>query len=252
MSGIIAIALRHMFAAGMDNSAIMAAVAEMETFLGGLPLTPRQDDDYESMFPSKEAKRAFEYRQRKRDASVTKRDESVTKRDASVTNVTKRDESVTTVTPPSPSSPYDNKNSSTPSNPILTPLPLKKENRAKRLPEDWQPSEGLFSSKEVQNLGLPREVLNFETEAFRDHFLGNGARKIDWDRTWKNWMREAKRRQSRFAPKSNVVTGSFRKELKPEPEGPKISEEERQANLAKLTNLVSSTLKWKGLKSGNS
>jgi hypothetical protein len=203
----------------------------METFLGGLPLTPRQDDDYESMFPSKEAKRAFEYRQRKRDASVTKRDESVT-------NVTKRDESVTGVTHPSPSSPYDNKNSSTPSNPILTPLPLKKENRAKRLPEGWQPSEGLFSSKEVQKLGLPREVLNFETEAFRDHFLGNGARKIDWDRTWKNWMREAKRRQSRFAPRSNVVTGSFRKELPPEPPKPMRSPEEQAKIDAKVAGLI--------------
>jgi hypothetical protein len=204
VSGIIAIALRHMFAAGMDNSAIMAAVAEMEAFLGGLPLTPRQARN-----------------QRYYDTKRLKASESV---------LIKTDD-------PSPFPPYD-KNNSTPPNPILTPLPLKKENRAKRLPEDWQPSEGLFSSKEVQKLGLPREVLSFETEAFRDHFLGNGVRKIDWDRTWKNWMREAKRRQSRFAPKSNVVTGSFRKELPPEPPKPVRSPEEQAKIDAKVAGLI--------------
>jgi hypothetical protein len=157
----------------------------------------------------------------------------------------KASETVLIKTPdPSPSSPYDNKNS-TPSNPILAPLPPKREDRAKRLPQDWQPSESLLSSKPIQKLGLPREVLSFETEAFRDHFLGNGRRMIEWDRAWSNWMREAKRRQSRFEPKgkSNVVAGSFRKELKPEPEGPKVSEEERQANLAKLATIKFGTKK---------
>jgi hypothetical protein len=178
----LAIAIKHLIEHGADHLAIQRFVDEMAQEGGGeLPLTPRQGNDYEAMFPSKEARRAFEYRQRKRDASVTRRDESVT-------NVTAS---------PSPSSPYDNKNSSTPSNPILTPLPLKKESRARRLPEDWQPSEGLLSSKPIQKLGLPREVLSFETEAFRDHFLGNGRRMIDWNRTWSNWMREAVRRRSR-------------------------------------------------------
>jgi hypothetical protein len=58
--------------------------------------------------------------------------------------------------------------------------------------------------------------------------------------TWLNadrWLDEPERK-----PGATVV--GFRKEFKPEPEGPKISEEERQRNLAKLTNLVSGTLKW--------
>jgi hypothetical protein len=141
---------------------------------------------------------------------------------------------------PSPSSPYDNKNSSTPSNPILTPLPLKKEERAKRLPEDWQPSEGLFSSKTIQKLSLPREVLSFETEAFRDHFLGNGRRMIDWDRTWMNWMREAKRRLSRFEPKgkSNVVTGSFRPKDAYEPPKPERTPEQQAAIDAQVRKAI--------------
>jgi hypothetical protein len=60
--------------------------------------------------------------------------------------------------------------------------------------------------------------------------------------TWLNadrWLDEPDKK-----PQANVV--GFRKEFRPEPERPKISEEERQRNLAKLTNLVSSTLKWSG------
>jgi hypothetical protein len=45
-------------------------------------------------------------------------------------------------------------------------------------------------------------------------------------------------------PKGAVLAGPW-KPVRPEPERPKITEEERQRNLAKLTNLVSSTLKWK-------
>jgi hypothetical protein len=60
--------------------------------------------------------------------------------------------------------------------------------------------------------------------------------------TWLNadcWLDEPDK------PKNGVVSGPW-KPVKLEPEGPKISEEERQKNLAKLTNLVSGTLKWKG------
>jgi hypothetical protein len=47
------------------------------------------------------------------------------------------------------------------------------------------------------------------------------------------------RNSRKFGGKSggSVVQGSFRRELPREPEGPKVSEEERQANLAKLAAL---------------
>jgi hypothetical protein len=51
--------------------------------------------------------------------------------------------------------------------------------------------------------------------------------------TWLNadrWLDEPERK-----PGANVV--GFRKEFKPEPDGPKVSEEERQANLAKLAQV---------------
>jgi hypothetical protein len=165
--GQLRIALEYMFALGASNDEIMEFVGRYEAahHSGGVPQTPRQERN----------KRYYENKR------------------------LKASETVLIKTPdPSPSSPYDNKNSSTPSNPILTPLPPKtREERAKRLPEDWQPSEGLLSSKPIQKLGLPREVLMFETEAFRDHFLGNGRRMIDWNKAWSNWMREALRRSNR-------------------------------------------------------
>jgi hypothetical protein len=70
--------------------------------------------------------------------------------------------------------------------------------------------------------------------------IGREAQFIKMPATWLNadcWLDEPERK-----PGATVV--GFRKEFKPEPEGPKISEEERQRNLAKLTNLVSGTLKW--------
>jgi hypothetical protein len=57
--------------------------------------------------------------------------------------------------------------------------------------------------------------------------------------TWLNadrWLDEPERK-----PGANVV--GFRKEFKIEPEGPKISEEERQANLAKLATIKFGTKK---------
>jgi hypothetical protein len=47
------------------------------------------------------------------------------------------------------------------------------------------------------------------------------------------------------ARKANTVLAGPWKPVAPEPERPKISEEERARNLAKLTGIVSSSLKWK-------
>ncbi len=59
--------------------------------------------------------------------------------------------------------------------------------RKHRLPEDWQPSRKLldWAKKEA-----PAVDIKAETAIFRDHFLGSGNPKIDWDRTWQVWMRK--------------------------------------------------------------
>jgi hypothetical protein len=59
--------------------------------------------------------------------------------------------------------------------------------------------------------------------------------------TWLNadrWLDEPERKPG------TVLSGPW-KPVAPEPERPKISDEERARNLAKLTGIVSNTLKWK-------
>lgn len=59
------------------------------------------------------------------------------------------------------------------------------------MPEEWQPSSDLL--ERGQELGLDINVLLRQTEAFRDYWLskpGANAMKLDWDRTWMNWMRK--------------------------------------------------------------
>jgi uncharacterized protein YdaU (DUF1376 family) len=61
--------------------------------------------------------------------------------------------------------------------------------QAKRLPEDWQPSVAdidFAKANGLDALGLLRE-----TTKFKNYWLAKGgkdARKLDWSRTWQNWV----------------------------------------------------------------
>ena len=99
--------------------------------------------------------------------------------------------------------------------------------RRTQLPEDWVPPslEG-FSSFEVQK----------EVPQFRDYHAAKGSVMKDWDAAFRTWMRNSRK----FGGKSGgstVIQGSFRPPIAKTDEGPKITEEERQANLAKLAAL---------------
>lgn len=77
--------------------------------------------------------------------------------------------------------------------------------RGTRLPDDWQPSESLWAWGKEK---LPEADLRFETAAFKDYWAaqpGSRGIKLDWDKTWKNWIREAVRRRVRFKPNDKVV-----------------------------------------------
>jgi uncharacterized protein YdaU (DUF1376 family) len=64
----------------------------------------------------------------------------------------------------------------------------------RRIPPDWQASPHLTSFAE--RLGLdPVETFN----AFRDHFVGSGAPKADWEATARNWCRRDAREGKRGA-----------------------------------------------------
>ena len=135
--------------------------------------------------------------------------------------------------------------------PEITYLPsvsvLKTKMRGERLPEDWNPPESLWLWGK-QKLGLTDAVLKFETGAFRDHFWGaSGARAVKrkWDSAWKNWMREAVRRGPKgAAPKpSNVLAfaadweAKDRRQAEAQKNQQPITDDERQANLAKLSRI---------------
>jgi hypothetical protein len=64
-----------------------------------------------------------------------------------------------------------------------------KANRGSRLPTDWQPSD-VNRAYAIEH-GLTPEKVAIEAEKFRNHFTakaGQGASKLDWDATWRNWI----------------------------------------------------------------
>jgi hypothetical protein len=208
---VIAAALKHMFAAGMSQEQILAAVEDMEQSGGNAP--------------SSNAKRCARYRERKHVESMSQHVNDTLKE--------------------APHTPQENNIN------IYTHTKAKK---GSRLPESWEPLPETWAYGE-EKLGLGRAEIAGMAEDFRlwaYSASGQVSIKRDWESAFKGWMRREKGKArnkfingfsptNRYQPK---VQGSFRKEFKPEPEGPKISEEERQRNLAKLTNLVSGTLKW--------
>lgn len=124
------------------------------------------------------------------------------------------------------------------SNPPITPdtLRVSTPKRGKRLPDDYNPPENLW--EKAKSLGLDVETLKFETSAFRDHFLassGPRAVKLDWDRAWLNWMREAFRRRSKRQPKPYLkALPGGQPRFRPEP--PKISQEEWKTRRGSANN----------------
>jgi hypothetical protein len=86
--------------------------------------------------------------------------------------------------------------------PIVTPV----TSHGTRLPDPWDPPENLWE-KAKNELRISDADLRFETKAFRDHFWsapGVKGRKVHWDKTWMNWMRNNKRWSKK--PKDNVVS----------------------------------------------
>lgn len=83
-----------------------------------------------------------------------------------------------------------------------SPSPSPKERgtqkRAHRLPDDWQPDTDLVAEARSK---FPGVNLELETEKFCDHFQsigGERARKVDWRKAWRNWIRKS----YEFAPRT--------------------------------------------------
>lgn len=85
-----------------------------------------------------------------------------------------------------------------------------------RLPEDWFPSPLDIDGAAF----MTAEARERELEKFRDYWRavpGAKGRKLDWDATWRNWLRRAEENQPRFRkandrPDHHTTAGSAREE----------------------------------------
>ena len=84
----------------------------------------------------------------------------------------------------------------------------KKAKRGSRLAENWVATPGNISF--AQGEGLTFEEAHREAFKFRDYWLsipGQKGVKLDWDRTWQNWIRRAAERKAGHG-KSRAGEGS--------------------------------------------
>jgi hypothetical protein len=96
------------------------------------------------------------------------------------------------LTPPLKSAPHPTKIT-----PPLSPNPPMK--RAHRLPSDWLPAPLTGKAAEMVACWLPGE-LERELAKFRNYWMGKAgkdAAKLDWQRTWINWLISADERKPR-------------------------------------------------------
>jgi hypothetical protein len=78
--------------------------------------------------------------------------------------------------------------------------PSSNNNRASRLPDDFNPSE---ANVEWAKSARPDVDLKDATDQFKDYWLGNGKTKLDWQATWRNWIRRTDPARSRTNLRNN-------------------------------------------------
>lgn len=87
---------------------------------------------------------------------------------------------------PSPSPSIDQKQEHTPQASLTI---RQDQSRGGRLPDDWQPTPELIEYARAKRPGMN---IADQAEAFRDYWhakAGAGARKVDWNLTFKTWIR---------------------------------------------------------------
>ena len=83
--------------------------------------------------------------------------------------------------------------------------PAPKASIGTRLPDDWQPAAALieWAAKEFPGVNVSRA-----TDEFRDYWHalpGPKGRKLDWDKTWRNRIRELSSRPGSRAPPASIT-----------------------------------------------
>ena len=77
------------------------------------------------------------------------------------------------------------------------------DNKGTRLPEDWWPSQQLFHWAMKERPEFDLQELHKLTEDFKDYWLslaGKQALKVDWNRTYMRWIRNAWQKPGRRPP----------------------------------------------------
>ena len=73
--------------------------------------------------------------------------------------------------------------------PTLTTIQKDKRGQASRMSPLWNPGPELLQwAREAR----PDIDVGHETDCFRDYWLANGATKLDWSATYRNWIRRAR------------------------------------------------------------
>lgn len=89
---------------------------------------------------------------------------------------------------------------------VLTKKDRKPDRKGCRLPSDFKPDQDWSKST-----GLPREILVEEFQKFQDYWngkTGKDATKLDWQATWRNWIRNSRAFQSmKPGPKNKKTIG---------------------------------------------
>lgn len=76
--------------------------------------------------------------------------------------------------------------------------------RGTRLPDDWRPSD---ETRAWTLQRLSQSAAAVELEKFRNHWIaktGKDATKLDWDRTWRNWVLNSNGRTARASPQQET------------------------------------------------
>lgn len=167
--------------------ALVISGATPDMILAAVEATEAANED--ALMRRRDADAARQRAKRERDCHVISRDVTVTVRDAPRAHV--EDTSLPSLRSEEVRTPLRSPSES-------FPPKSKKQVNGHRLPDEWDPTADYVAG----DFGLSHEQHASELFKFRDYWRsvpGAKARKLDWNATWRNWMRRAAETQPRKA-----------------------------------------------------
>lgn len=89
---------------------------------------------------------------------------------------------------------------------VAPPAPTTKAKRGTRLPDDWQLPKS-WGNWALEHFIITRDQVLSEAASFKDHWhsTGRNATKLDWRATWRNWVRNSKKRYPVKKPEVEIA-----------------------------------------------